>query len=110
VLIHLRNKIAKQKGWYAPEALSMRAMGAVFRSERRFRAAQRLAHMAEAPLAKKDLPIVGQNLQAGVASSSTSGVGWVKWLPGIFGAWTQTRDLRAIPRESFREWWEKRRV
>jgi L-lactate dehydrogenase complex protein LldF len=110
VLIHLRNKITKQKGWYAPEALSMKAMGAVFRSERRFRAAQRLAHMAEAPLAKKDLPIVGQNLQAGVASSSTSGVGWVKWLPGIFGAWTQTRDLRAIPRESFREWWEKRRV
>jgi L-lactate dehydrogenase complex protein LldF len=100
VLIHLRNKVVEQKGWYAPEAMAMKAMAAVFRSEPRFRAAQRLARMAQRPLAKKDLPIVGQD----------SGAGWVKWLPGIFGGWTQTRDLRAVPRESFREWWEKRRV
>ncbi|WP_058186344.1 LutB/LldF family L-lactate oxidation iron-sulfur protein [Terracidiphilus gabretensis] len=104
VLIHLRNKVVAQKGWYAPEALAMKAMASVFRSERRFRAAQRLARMAQLPLARRDLPIVGQDAPTG----QDSGSGWVKWLPGIFGGWTQTRDLRAIPRESFREWWESR--
>ena len=106
VLIHLRNKVVEQKGWYAPEALAMKAMASVFRSERRLRAAQRLARMAQQPLARKDLPIVGQDAHAGLDSGSD----WIKWLPGIFGGWTQTRDLRVIPRESFREWWEKRRV
>jgi L-lactate dehydrogenase complex protein LldF len=106
VLIHLRNKVVEQKGWYAPEALAMKAMASVFRSERRLRAAQRLARMAQQPLARKDLPIVGQDSHAGLDSGSD----WIKWLPGIFGGWTQTRDLRVIPRESFREWWEKRRV
>jgi L-lactate dehydrogenase complex protein LldF len=106
VLIHLRNKVVEQKGWYAPEALAMKAMASVFRSERRLRAAQRLARMGQRPLARKDLPIVGQDSHAGLDSGSD----WIKWLPGIFGGWTQTRDLRVIPRESFREWWEKRRV
>ena len=106
VLIHLRNKVTQQKGWYAPEAMAMKAMASVFRSEQQFRAAQRLARMAQRPFAKKNLPIVGQDAQVGQDSE----VGWVKWLPGIFGGWTQTRDLHAIPRESFREWWEKRLV
>src|SRR6202789_3169441 len=91
VLIHLRNKVTQQKGWYAPEAMAMKAMASVFRSEQQFRAAQRLARMAQQPLAKKDLPIVGQDSEAG----------WIKWLPGIFGGWTQARDLRTIPPESF---------
>ena len=30
-------------------------------------------------------------------------------LPGPFRAWTKTRDLRALPRESFRQWWARRR-
>ncbi len=106
VLIYLRNKVVEQKGWYAPEALAMKAMVSVFRSEQRFRAAQRLARMAQVPLVKKDLPIVGQDMQ----TAKDSVTGWMKWLPGIFGGWTETRDLRAIPRESFREWWERRRV
>src|SRR5271154_2573363 len=50
VLIHLRNKVVKQKGLSA-EALAMRTMGLIFRSERRFRAAQRLGRVAEFPLA-----------------------------------------------------------
>ena len=106
VLIHLRNKVIEQKGWYAPEAMAMKAMASVFRSERRLRAAQRLARMAQLPLARRDLPIVGQDAR----TAKDSGADWVKWLPGIFGGWTQTRDLRAIPQESFREWWERRHV
>jgi L-lactate dehydrogenase complex protein LldF len=87
VLIHLRNKVVKQKGLSA-EALAMRTMGLIFRSERRFRAAQKLGRAAESPLAGKD--------------------GWIGWLPGQLGGWTQARDLQEMPKETFRDWWEKR--
>lgn len=88
VLIHLRNKVVKQNGMLNAEALAMRAMAVIFRSERRFRAAQRMGRMAEAPLVGKD--------------------GWIGWLPGMLGGWTQVRDLQSMPEETFREWWEKR--
>ena|SRR6185437_2193566 len=91
VLIHLRHEVVEQKGMSA-EALAMKMMGVIFMSERRFRAAQRLGRMAEAPLVRKD----GQ------------GVGWIDWLPGQLGGWTQVRDLQAMPKETFRDWWEKR--
>jgi len=91
VLIHLRNRVVKQRGVTA-EALAMRAMAMVFRSERRFRAAQRLGRLAEGPLVRQD----GQ------------GEGWIGWLPGLLGGWTQVRDLREMPTETFREWWERR--
>ena len=92
VLIHLRNKVVQQKNWADPEALAMKAMGSVFRSERRFRAAQRLGRIAQAPLVRKD----------------GKGEGWIGWLPGLLGGWTQVRDLQALPKETFRDWWEKR--
>jgi L-lactate dehydrogenase complex protein LldF len=91
VLIHLRNKVVVQKGMSA-ESIAMKAMAIIFRSERRFRAAQRMGRMAEAPLVRKD----GQ------------GQGWIGWLPGLLGGWTQVRDLQSIPNETFRDWWEKR--
>ncbi len=92
VLIHLRNKVVEQKSAFDPEALAMKTMGMIFRSETRFRAAQRLGRIAEAPLVRKD----GQ------------GGGWIGWLPGILGGWTQVRDLQEMPKETFRDWWEKR--
>ena len=91
VLIHLRHEVVEQKGVSA-EALAMKMMGMIFLSERRFRAAQRLGRMAEAPLVRKD----GQ------------GVGWIGWLPGMLGGWTQVRDLQEMPKETFRDWWERR--
>ena len=55
VLIHLRNKVVKQNtagvaGFFDVEAMAMKAMAMIFRSERRFRAAQRLGRVAESPL------------------------------------------------------------
>jgi L-lactate dehydrogenase complex protein LldF len=91
VLIHLRNKVVEQKGLSA-EAFAMKMMGMIFMSERRFRAAQRMGRMAEAPLARKD----------------EQGVGWIGWLPGMLGGWTKARDLEQMPKETFREWWERR--
>ena len=97
VLIHLRGKVVRQKtagiaGLFDVEAVAMKAMGMIFKSERRFRAAQRLGRMSETPLVRKD----GQ------------GVGWISWLPGMLGGWTQVRDLQEMPKETFRDWWEKR--
>lgn len=91
VLIHLRNKVVKDAGMTV-ESLAMKTMGMIFRSESRFRAAQRMGRMAEAPLVRKD----GQ------------GEGWIGWLPGLLGGWTQVRDLQAMPKETFREWFEGR--
>jgi L-lactate dehydrogenase complex protein LldF len=93
VLIHLRNKVVKQNtagvaGFFDVEAGAMKAMAMIFRSERRFRAAQRLGRVAESPLVRKD--------------------GWIGWLPGMLGGWTQVRDLQEMPKETFRDWWEKR--
>lgn len=97
VLIHLRAKVVNQNtagiaGLFDFEAGAMSAMAMIFKSERRFRAAQRLGRMAEAPLVRKD----GQ------------GVGWISWLPGMLGGWTQVRDLQEMPKETFRDWWEGR--
>jgi L-lactate dehydrogenase complex protein LldF len=92
VLIHLRNKVVEEKNWADPEAIALKTVASIFRSERRFRAAQRLGRIAELPLVRKD----GQ------------GEGWISWLPGLLGGWTQVRDLQSMPKQSFREWWESR--
>jgi len=93
VLIHLRNKVVRRNtsgfpGMFSPEAVAMKALAAIFRSEKRFRAAQRLGRMAEGPLVRKD--------------------GWINWLPGVLGGWTKSRDLQEMPKETFRDWWDKR--
>jgi L-lactate dehydrogenase complex protein LldF len=97
VLIHLRQEITKKKShgvrnWFSEEALAMRAAGMAFRSERRFRAAQRLARMAGSAIARKD----------------GTGQRWIESLPGIMAGWTSVRDVREQPKETFREWWEQR--
>ena len=34
--------------------------------------------------------------------------GQLRNLPGMLGGWTAFRDLAAIPKESFRDWWATR--
>jgi L-lactate dehydrogenase complex protein LldF len=82
----------------------MKAVASVFRSEKRFRAAQRLGRMAERPL------VHNEPKQDGLVQlkGETATPGWIGWLPGLMGGWTQVRDLQAMPEETFREWWEKR--
>lgn len=31
----------------------------------------------------------------------------VKWMPGMLGGWTASRDIPLLPKESFRSWWAK---
>ena len=92
VLIHLQNMVVKQNGVINAEALAIKMMGMIFLGERRFRAAQRMGRMVEAPLVRKN----GQEN------------GWISWLPRMLGGWTQVRDLQSMPKETFRDWWEKR--
>ncbi len=98
ILVHLRNEVVKREtagplgALRYPEAMAMKAVAAVFRSERRFRAAQRLGRMMEWPLVRED----------------GRGEGWISSLPGMLGGWTATRDLAAMPKQTFREWWEER--
>jgi len=94
VLIHLRGKIVQQKqatfvGSLDPENIAMQVMASIFRSERRLRAAQRLARIGQWPVVNRR--------------------GYISSLPGFLGGWTQVRDLMPVPKQSFREWWEERK-
>ena len=90
VLVHLRAEVVDRerdvglRERLAPERLGLRAMAGVFSSRRRYEAAQRLARAGQLPLARG---------------------GTISWLPGELGGWTAARDLPAVPRQSFREWW-----
>jgi L-lactate dehydrogenase complex protein LldF len=93
VLIELRAQVVDQERKetarvYDPMYLGMRIANGIFASARRFRAAQRLGRMALAPFTGKD--------------------GWIHSLPALGARWTMTRDLRGLPKQSFREWWDAR--
>ena len=88
VLIHLRGRVVReQKSALDPEALAMKTAAAIFTSRRRFEAAQRLGRVAQWPMVSH---------------------GWMRNLPGLLGNWTRVRDLRALPQQTFREWWKDR--
>ena len=88
VLIHLRGKVVDRYSRLNPEVLAMKVVARIFRNERLFRSAQRFGRVGERPLVNKE--------------------GWIDWLPGMFGGWTKARDLKEMPKETFREWWERR--
>ncbi|MGH9583883.1 MAG: 4Fe-4S dicluster domain-containing protein, partial [Bryobacteraceae bacterium] len=87
ILIHLRGKVVEQGGAPVSERLAMKAVSFAFASEGRLRAARKVARIGQWPFARE---------------------GSIRHLPGLLGSWTATRDLAAVPRESFREWWSKR--
>ena len=88
VLIHLRGRVVReQKPALDPESLAMKTIAAVFTSRTRYEAAQRLARIGQWPMERD---------------------GWMRNLPGMLGNWTKVRDLRALPQQTFREWWKQR--
>ena len=93
VLIHLRGKLVKEQqshigGLLGTENLAMRAASAIFADAKRFEAAQRWARMGQRLFVKGNM---------------------ISSLPGMLAGWTAVRDLRPIPKQSFREWWRKRK-
>jgi L-lactate dehydrogenase complex protein LldF len=87
ILIHLRAKVVEQGGAPLLERLGMKAASVAFADGGNLETAQKLARLAQKPLVRN---------------------GEIRSLPGMLGGWTAYRDLRPIPKESFRDWWAKR--
>jgi L-lactate dehydrogenase complex protein LldF len=84
VLVHLRGRVVRETvGRTRPERLMMRLVAWAFADERRLARLQRLVRIGQRPFARG---------------------GRIRRLPGL-GAWTRTRDLPAVPAQTFREWW-----
>ena len=85
LLVHEREKVVAAKP-LGPEAASMKLLGRVFRSRARYEGAQRLSRFFQKPLVRN---------------------GWIRrFPPGPLRAWGRSRDLPAVPPQTFREWWE----
>jgi L-lactate dehydrogenase complex protein LldF len=66
----------------AGERAAMRTLARVFGNRRLYERAQRLARLGDRP---------------------------ARHLPGPLARWTEIRDLRPLPKETFREWWSRER-
>jgi len=94
VLIHLRGRVVRHrqdegglKGNLDPENVAMKALANTFSDHRLYETAQKASRIGQWPLARK---------------------GAIHQLPGRLAGWTEARDLRPIPRQTFREWWKSR--
>lgn len=87
ILIHLRRRIVEEGGAPLGERLVMRGAATAFSGERLLLATQVIGRLAQQPFTRDGL---------------------LHDLPGLFAGWTTTRDLPAIPRQSFRQWWKAR--
>ncbi len=87
VLIHLRGKVVEAGHAPLEEKLALKTAGFVLATAERLSTAQKVGR-------------VGQKL--------FEHDGMLQNLPGMMGNWTRFRDLRPIPKQSFREWWSQR--
>ena len=95
VLIHLRGKVVREdqetlSGKLGLWNIGMQAAAFLFADSRRFALAQQAGQIGQKVLVSKN--------------------GFIEWLPLMLGGWSQTRDLRAMPAQSFREWWAKEKA
>jgi L-lactate dehydrogenase complex protein LldF len=93
ILIDLRARVTdkeRDEEWrfFDPMYVGMCIANFIFGRAWRFRLAQRLGRIGLWLFTRKD--------------------GWIHGLPGLGGRWTMTRDLRGLPRQTFREWWAGR--
>jgi L-lactate dehydrogenase complex protein LldF len=68
--------------------IGMQTAAAIFEHGDRLELAQRLGRLGQVPFVAKS--------------------GFIEHLPLMMSGWTQTRDLAALPKQSFREWWAER--
>jgi L-lactate dehydrogenase complex protein LldF len=94
ILIHLRGRVVREdqatlSGKLGVENLAMQGAAMAFKSEGRYEAAQKLVQIGQGLFEKN---------------------GQLTNLPGMAGAWTKFRDLKPIPKQSFRDWWKSRDI
>jgi L-lactate dehydrogenase complex protein LldF len=95
VLIDLRAQVTDQerrtaKKFFDPMYVGLRAANVIFARAWLFHAAQWMGRVGLKFLTRKD--------------------GWIHALPGVGARWTQTRDLRGLPAQTFHEWWAGRKA
>ncbi|MGZ3663073.1 MAG: lactate utilization protein B [Ktedonobacterales bacterium] len=101
VLVHLRGKIVSEqertlRGRFDPEHAAMRFLARAFANRARYERAQRLARVGQRPFVR------------GRRGQGSGERGTITSLPGPLAGWTALRDLRPVPQQSFREWWQAR--
>jgi L-lactate dehydrogenase complex protein LldF len=87
ILVHLRNKVVERGDAPFVEKMAMKAAAYILESPEHLDRARKFGRIAQSPFAED---------------------GVISHLPAGLNAWTAVRDLPAIPKESFREWWAKR--
>jgi L-lactate dehydrogenase complex protein LldF len=94
VLVHLRAEVVRHKqtsegikGKLDGEAVAMRVLAWMFRSPARYEQLQKLVRLGQIPFARE---------------------GIIERLPPPLNAWTTMRDLKAVPKQTFRDWWRER--
>jgi L-lactate dehydrogenase complex protein LldF len=95
VLVHLRGKVVRHKQDRGgprekldPENIAMRTVAKVFSDPELYERAQKFARVGQWPFVRG---------------------GSIGRLPGRLAGWTSVRDLKPVPRQSFREWWRENR-
>src|SRR5215217_5535238 len=95
VLIHLRGRVVRRRQDTAgpltklnPENAAMQLLARIFSDHERFEGAQKLARVGQWPLARG---------------------GEIRRLPGKLAGWTDVRDLKPVPDQTFRKWWKTNR-
>ena len=87
LLLHGRAVVVQTQG-QGLEGIVLRRLGRIFGSRRSYARAQRLGRRAQRLFVRR---------------------GWFRrFPPGPLRAWGRTRDLPAVPDQTFREWWESR--
>ncbi len=90
VLIELRAQVTSRerreaRRFFDPMYIGLRIANFFFGGARRFHLAQRMGRIGLGLFTRQD--------------------GWIHSLPSVGAKWTQTRDLRGLPRQSFHAWW-----
>jgi L-lactate dehydrogenase complex protein LldF len=93
VLLELRSQVVNQERkqggrFFDPIYLGLRVANLLFARAWLFHAAQWVGGISLRLFTRKD--------------------GWIHWLPSVGGKWTQTRDLRGLPAQTFHQWWAAR--
>ena len=93
VLLELRSQVVNQERREAgrlfdPMYLGLRIANLIFSRAWIFHTAQFLGRIGLGVFTRKD--------------------GWIHSLPSVGGKWTQTRDLRGLPKQTFHGWWAAR--
>jgi L-lactate dehydrogenase complex protein LldF len=87
ILIHLRNRIVENGDAPAGERIGMQVAAWALSDAANLATARTLGRLAQTPFVDH---------------------GVIHKLPGIMSGWTESRDMPAIPAESFRQWWAGR--